>query len=381
MLAEMAHWLVDSMNTDKFTLNFPDHWESRVKDVLQQYNRNWSHMGGRIWLDPLVESHGGTDALNVRALWLAVEASARIGASMMLHTPTQCQVAASVSLYLVYESLVKDVDPRSLEMHWHQVLATAPCFDIQNPRVAADTLYSYVQHCIQHAGMPITWAGVDTLSNVRHSLNDVWFWDTVRVSDVLGPRLALTAIQSVQEILQRHIKAAAKRLRWQQVDQVIIEGPSALLNHQSEVRYLIAAYVVHHDWSDEIYDSVWIQDNIEALRAVMGRVEFRKTCEMTSQRWTTLLRDVPNLFTGITQNQMTQATGLEFSRWPLQSAAERELHLAMREASSKGPLFAPDAFTNIQENIPVHVRLMTTRGGAWPERRTLVQWSAPHTEI
>lgn len=381
MLAEMAHWLVDSMNTDKNTSIFPDNWEHRVMDVLQQYKRNWSHVGGRIWLDPLAHAHGGTDALNVRALWLAVEASARIGASMMLHKSTKCQVASSVSLYLVYESLVKGVDPRTLEMQWHQVLATAPCFDIQHPHVAADMLYSYVQHSIQHAGMPITWEGVDVLSNVRHSLSKVWFWDTLQVSDTIGPRLALTAVQSVQEILQRHIQAAAKRLRWQQVDQVIIEGPSALLNHQSEVRYLIAAYIVHHEWSDEIYDPTWIQENIEALRAVMGRIEFRQVCEMTSQRWTKVLRDIPNLFTGITQTQMTRATGLGFSRWPLQSAAERELHLAMREAASIGPLFAPSVFANFQDSIPVHVRLMTTRGGVWPERRAHIQWSASHTEI
>lgn len=381
MLAEMAHWLVDSMNSDVSTSTFPENWEHRLKHVLQQYKRNWSHLGGRIWLGPLIDAHGGIDSIDSKALFLAVEASARLGASMMLHTPIKGQVSASVTLYVVYESLIRNEGASVLEAHWSQALATAPFLDIQHPEVAANTLYAYVQHCIRYTGLPIVWESIDVLSNVRHSMGAVWFWDTVQVSDAVGPRLALTAMQSIQEILQRHIKAASKRLRWQQVDQIIIEGPAALLSHQSELRYLIAAYVVHHEWSDEMYDSAWIQENIEALRAVMGRVTFRKSCEMTSQRWTNLLKDMPNLFTGITQSQMTQATGLEFSRWPLQSVAERELHLAIREASSKGPLFAPSVFSKFQESLPVHVRLMTTRGGAWPERRTYIQWSMSHTEI
>ena len=37
--------------------------------------------------------------------------------------------------------------------------------------------------------------------------------------------------------------------------------------------------------------------------------------------------------------------------------------------------------TNFDESIPVHVRLMTTRGGAWPERRTHIEWATPCSEI
>ena len=381
MLAEMTHWLIDSMHADESKSKLPEDWEERVMQLLQQSSRNWSHLGGRIWLDPLIEQHAGTDAINARALFLAVEASARVSTSLMLHTSAKAEVVGCVTLYVVYESLVSGVDASVFETHWNQALATAPSFDIQHPQIAAKTLYDYVQHCIQYAGLPSVWVNVDLLNNVRHSMGEVWFWETVQVMDVVGPRLALTAIQSVQEILQRHIKAAAKRLRWQQVDQIIIEGPAALLNHQSEVRYLIAAYVIHHDWSKEIYETVWVREHIEALRAVMGRIEFRRSCEMTSQRWTALLGNFPNLFTGITPSQMTQATGLAFSKWPFQSSVERELHSAIRTASSMGPLFAPSVFKNFDESIPVHVRLMTTRGGAWPERRTHIEWATPCSEI
>ena len=76
-------------------------------------------------MDPLIEQHAGTDAINARALFLAVEASARVSTSLMLHTSAKAEVVGCVTLYVVYESLVSGVDASVIETHWNQALATA----------------------------------------------------------------------------------------------------------------------------------------------------------------------------------------------------------------------------------------------------------------
>ena len=46
MLAEMTHWLIDSMHADESKSKLPEDWEERVMQLLQQSSRNWSHLGG-----------------------------------------------------------------------------------------------------------------------------------------------------------------------------------------------------------------------------------------------------------------------------------------------------------------------------------------------
>ena len=41
--------------------------------------------------------------------------------------------------------------------------------------------------------------------------------------------------------------------------------------------------------------------------------------------------------------------GIGILKWPFQSSVERELHSAIRTASSMGPLFAPSVFKNLMK--------------------------------
>lgn len=299
MLAEMAHWLVTTQQISGETESLPTDWESRMDTVLNSASLNWMHLGGRLWLAPLIQSVGGVEAIDRRALYLAVEASARIGVSMLLDPSSRAQEASTVTLYVVYHGLTARLSASALEDKWSQALSSMPQFTHVQPNVVAETLLSFVQSTLRYGSTPVYWPASSVLTNVRHGLGTVWFWNTVRYSLTLGPWVALSAIQSVEEILSRHVKAASKRLRWQQVDQIVIDGPQALHVHAAEVRYLLAAYILLHEWSADVYDVDWMKSNEEALSSLMGRIQIRADSDCTWQQWTALVEALPSLFVGL----------------------------------------------------------------------------------
>ena len=213
------------------------------------------------------------------------------------------------------------------------------------------------------------------LTGARLQLGKVWYWGTIRYTEVPGSLIWLTAIQSVVEILDRHIKAASKRLRWQQVKRIQVEAPHSLRGSAEDLRYWIAAYVLTHSWNSEILSTDWQRTNAPALRSLMSVIEFEWSVKKTEEMWTQSLQELSTVFVGITPSQIAEVSDLPIDRWSVRQAEHRGLKSMIQRCQHSTNQTTQPQLDAFELCIPVEIRLLTSRGGTWPERRNRVLWS------
>lgn len=175
-------------------------------------------------------------------------------------------------------------------------------------------------------------------------------WTTFRLQPV-APAL-LTAVEGVAEILRRHVKAADKRLRVDQVERIevrldalaarriaalagrgIAEHPLDAATRPYALASVLGLLIATHEEGPGLLRLAAFRDHAEAVAAVAERVEVVVDPRLTVRR----LR------------------GTARALWPLLAGAA-----------------GPDA---PHLPCPVSLRVFTTRGGVWPERREVIEGS------
>jgi 2-methylcitrate dehydratase PrpD len=222
-------------------------------------------------------------------------------------------------------------------------------------------------------------------------------WLTETLSFKLDP-LALHAqvpVQATREILRRHIKAADKRLRVDQVDRIEIRTTSltATLARRhwplcpstvpQSIRHAIGVLVATNALTPAELTDDWLADNRERITDVAGRVTVIHDPARTV-RWLTGLVEVASpLLAGVTLDELRgvlSAARAHFGVPPATSGGTLALlqarpdRLLERIRYSTGDLSSA-RLDQLQLRCDTEVKLFTTRGGSWPERRALPEGS------
>lgn len=208
---------------------------------------------------------------------------------------------------------------------------------------------------------------------------------------------ALTAVQGFHEILRRHVKAAGKRLRVDQVERVEVR-----LDHLAWMRtrptprpdrlpdagalpyaipHAIGALVATHEDGPALYDDTLLVRHEADVLAVAGRVEVGADAGLTVTRVRGILRSLAPLFAGVPLGRRLAIVrevaagalgdGAALSLGDVRAlvaARAHELVVALAERPS-----APLRDVGLHVPQPVSLRLYTTRGGWWPERRDVIE--------
>ena len=370
MLRELSQWGVRCFASFEDGGDIPEQLLQLIRSWLADKTHHWTHFGGVI--DPgCIKTSPRKRKRYEKALVVAAELSTRVGASLLLHEPEIRQRNSILTLQVWLHGLQQGRSDEEILTAWNASLCNAPNFSTLNgsDRVQVwKTLEYWVQQCLEKPSTNTTkWDPENILSTVRFALSDVWYMQTIRPVLTKGPFEWLTAIQSVEEILSRHIKAASKRLRYQQVERIEVSVPHIFAPRQQEVAEWISKFVLNHEWNIEHDDVQWCENNAVPLRELSSKIEYRFAPSLTEKMFTQILIELPDLFVGTSIEQVAMVTGLPLTWMSIRS--HRELKNAIQGCAYVKGTPTQAQLNAFQLQLPVEVKLMTTRGGTWPERR------------
>lgn len=228
-------------------------------------------------------------------------------------------------------------------------------------------------------------------------LGEQWLTRTLTVRALPVAAHTLTAVEAVLEILTRHVKAADKRLRTDQVERVEIHLPAPALaldtlaeQHPgldvaaagASYSRAVALALAGHGLGAEQRDPRWIRQHRAVLDDLVGRVRVEHSWALTT-RWVHGMYTVAGpLFDEVGRRRLLEATqswrrllpplGLPRSMRELTELAQARPDRLLVRSPGVAELGTLD-LSAFHQPWPVEVKLYTTRGGWWPERREAIE--------
>ncbi len=235
---------------------------------------------------------------------------------------------------------------------------------------------------------------------LRHAftgLGEAWLTQTLSFPKWPGPPAWHSSLDGVAEVLARHLKAADKRLRPDQVRQIVVRVPapaialdrwmarhglreSAGLGHS--IRHAIGALVVDHELgSKQLANKDWAE-RTERYGSVASHVQIEHDLGLTMDLMNHMVDAAAPLIGGVTEGEWRGLLGrleMQSAGWPdfrwgnlLTVARHRPDQWFKRIRYASGDLGAGH-LDQWQFKMGSGVVIRTTRGGSWPEDRVIAE--------
>lgn len=222
------------------------------------------------------------------------------------------------------------------------------------------------------------------LSHAFTGMGAAWLTDTVSFPRWPGPVAWHAVLDGVQEVLARHLKAADKRIRADQVLQITVRVPAPavaldqwIVRHGlpdrlglgHSIRHAIGSLVVHHELS------VPGVEPDPRCGLVAGRVRIEHDVSLTMDLMTHSLDTILPLVGGLTERELrslfNRMSGPD-SIWPRMKWSDARTFAEHRpdrwlERIRYAPRSLADSRLSAwQWRFGAHVEIKTSRGGRWP---------------
>jgi uncharacterized circularly permuted ATP-grasp superfamily protein len=160
-----------------------------------------------------------------------------------------------------------------------------------------------------------------------------------------------SALQAIEDIYTRHIKAADKRLRVEQVISIEVYLPHFLSEFPIQgLKEAIAHYGHHHSW-DSLVESEG------SILTLASKIQVYFSVEQSLKYWESLFQIFPNIFVGISESLFPRTDEFSF----LERRALRKIVSTMKYEKQ---VWKKD-ITKLKIGFPSRIVLYTTRGGKW----------------
>lgn len=238
---------------------------------------------------------------------------------------------------------------------------------------------------------------------LRHAftgLGEAWFTETLAFRLDPVHLCAQVPVQAAHEILRRHVKAADKRLRADQVAAVEVHTglPGWMLEQHMDalpglspdrvfgsIRRSIGLAVAAHSLHPSSLEGADAARTLERMSLVADRVTVHHDYERTAALVDHAVSVATPLLSGLTPPEL-RAAGRAAQAWhghrpkapgPLDLVALLRLRpVQLLDRIRYAPHDLGQArLSEWQDRFDCEVRLHTTRGGTWPERRTVAEGS------
>lgn len=238
------------------------------------------------------------------------------------------------------------------------------------------------------------------LRNAFTGLGRAWFTETLAYRMMPGGPYVQVPAQAVGEILRRHVKAADKRLRADQVERIEIEVGAAgwvmeqiAGNHPAldpatvlwSIRRAVGTLIQAHELGPDQLDAAWLEAHQAEIGALISRIEVTHSWKHTLALVDHITDVAAPLFAGLTLAELGHAAREAQHRFgqrlPPPTAADlllvattRPDRLFERMRRASGDL-GDARLVEWQPLFGATVRVHTTRGGVWPEERSIAEGS------
>jgi 2-methylcitrate dehydratase PrpD len=349
------------------------------------------------------------------------EVGGRVGASLLLGpTPGQSCAVVSAVAAATTAGLLAGLDAHRLAHALALALAAPPTLTgltlrSANGRIQVGSVP--VAHGID--AVDLAGAGVEgplDILDERDGLHARMCWVPLRaaftglgkawLTETIGFKLhpvadaAQVPVQAFSEVLKRHVRAADKRLRADQIDRIEIvaglptwaaeqaAGSNPILNGvgvSQSLRWSIGVLALGHALTPARLNDSWLAARAEGIGEVVRRIELRHDWSTTLMMADHLVDAAAPLLAGLTVDELLsipRRARESFGAGPDRMAAAdllqlvrlRPDRLAERILHASGDLADAD-LTGWQFRFDTELVVHTSRGGRWPERRSLPEGS------
>jgi hypothetical protein len=225
-------------------------------------------------------------------------------------------------------------------------------------------------------------------------LGHAWLSRTLVIKPHATMAWATVAVQAVDEILRRHVKAADKRLRTDQVERIEIRAgllpwsmdlaadpldPSSPTGLAWSLKRAVGVLVARHSLAPGDLSPAALAEKADEIAQVASRVEVVHDWSLTLATVEHFTRVLGPVLSGLSplelravRSRLKESGGwprwTKSDLWPIARARPDRVLRNLRTAAGDLGDVPLDQF---RWHLPVEVKLYTTRGGWWPERRAL----------
>ena len=235
-------------------------------------------------------------------------------------------------------------------------------------------------------------------------LGRAWLTRTLVIKPEAVSTWAGVAVQGVEEILKRHVKAADKRLRAEQVEKIEIrvgllpwamDKAGADVDGQSPLSFAwslkraIGVLVARHGLRPEDLSADALAEKASEIDHVASKIEVVHDWALSVSTLESFTRALGPLFAGLNPMQLRQlrARLKDADGWPqwhredlwpiLRARPDRVVRNLQARSGDLGDV----DLAGFRWQLPIEIKLYTTRGGWWPERRALPSGSVATGDI
>ena len=343
----------------------------------------------------------------------ANEVAGRIGASLLLGGPAgQAQAAVSAAAAAVAAAKLDGLDADGIARALALALQAPPAASARTladggparaQMSAAPAVHGLEAAALAASGMSAPLGLLDgdeffagrtpeALRAAFTGLRTTWLTATLAFKLVPASTFVQTPVESVWEILRRHVKAADKRLRADQVEgiEVRVAAPAHRLDGGTDDRLepasipysiplALGVLIVAHELSPAVLTAEWLDANAEAVRTVASRVRVVHDPGRTALSVSPMLRSLAPLFAGVPPLRLVRhlkgaTPGMGSARRPwavdmFRRVQESRLDRVLGDLRGAVPDLSTARLGEFCLHTDTEVLLYTTRGGTWPERR------------
>ena len=294
-----------------------------------------------------------TQEKQVRSVALASELSARIALGHFFGSFAEIRSVSQVVFEVVLRGSLEECSILSLEEALERALELMPNCQLtlsSQDSLQGDLLSSW-SGLVFSSEQKVNWRPEIFLSGVLTSLGGTWLMETCVDTEIPSSVHWFSALQAIEDIYTRHIKAADKRLRVEQVISIDVYLPHFLSELPIQgLKEAIAHYGHHHSW-----DSLGESEGSKLTLASKIKVYF--SVEQSLKYWESLFQIFPNIFVGISESLFPRTDEFTF----LERRALRKIVSTMKYEKQ---VWKKD-ISKLTIGFPSRIVLYTTRGGKW----------------
>lgn len=288
-----------------------------------------------------------------RAIVLASELSARIGLGYFFSSSVEIQSVSQVVFEVVLRGVLTESSVEALEAALERALELMPTCQLQFS--SQDSLHSALlsswSSVVLSSEQKVHWRPKVFLSGVLSSLGEVWLMETCVQTAIPSSVHWFSALQAIEDIYTRHIKAADKRLRVDQVVLIDVHLPHFLSELPIQgLKEAIAHYAHHHSWDS-------LGESSGKTLTLASKIQVHFSVEQSLKYWESLFQIFPNVFAGISDVLFSNTDDFSFLE-------RRRFHKILGALKYEKQVWKKD-ISKLKIGFPSQVVLYTTRGGKW----------------
>lgn len=330
--------------------------ESKIREKAEGEPLVWRHFGGLFApkLNALLSEYPQASSIEkATAVLIGAELSFRLALGSFFCDFEEIQAISMISFETIVRARLGSVSAKELVDALELGLEKMPlCQFSFSPDDALQwrLLSSWVRLSFD-AEEKIFWRPEIFLPASLSGLGETWLSEQLEWTAIPSLTCWYSALSGLEDIYHRHVKAADKRLRPDQIVSIEIELPHFLQSiPNTELQKSIAHYCTQFSWEG-------LGTKERAAQEIISRIQIRYSSQKSLVYWEKCFQSLPNLFAGVSEAL--------FAQYQLEGFSEkRQLrkHLrALRYQNQDWQKPVPKIPFGFSSSVVIY----TSRGGKW----------------